>query len=130
MSKKIMVTAILFCFDAEKNNERSIDVCLNSGLDRAITITRGLGESLRFTTNAPDGKISNTELDRAMLVAKACATFILGGEQESMSYGECIAADNLSREFFDWKRAGYGEGSKDEKYMTLCDHIEHFYSIG
>lgn len=124
--KKILVTSIEF--KTADSGKRSIEFELSNNV-RCTLIPDSKG-----VTSLSASTITRTIRDIGYLIMRACASFLIGDEKETMSMSEISHAQTLATERFDWAAAGYAVGSGDEEEMqeqciTMCDLIAHFEDI-
>lgn len=124
--KKILVTSIEF--KTSESGARSIEFELNNN-ERCVLIPNSEGVSSIMAS-----KMTRTIKNIAYLVIRACASFLIGDKEETMSMGEMSHANTLATERFDWAAAGYAVGSGDEeemqeRCMEMCISIAHFEDI-
>jgi hypothetical protein len=135
--KKLLVKSIIFYVKDDDSFADYLDVQLS---------TNGLDEAFRLRMNKPitivdhgdrergemklTRKLTDAEQRLILLVLTCCADYLEGREPESLDTLTLAYIEELSTRF-DWTGAGYGpEGEKGERYVTLADHIAHFWSIG
>lgn len=124
--KKILVTSIEF--KTTDSGKRSIEFELSNNVKcTLIPDSKGV-------TSLSASTITRTIRDIGYLIMRACASFLIGDEKETMSMNEVTNADRLARERFDWASAGYDvrEGDEDEmneRCSEMCWHIAHFENI-
>lgn len=115
---KTLVSSIEFCGG-------SIKVTLNNGKE----INVKLHTKTETIVSSSEKKLNKREIELAETAGNACLSYLTKQAPESMSTTECIFAEELAKNF-DWEAAGYDpKGSKEDKYITLCNALSHFEDI-
>lgn len=108
----------------------TVKIILNNGVDLSMLRDGwGLHVKKEKGVGVTAHRVTPTELKLCRLVRDAYATYFEDGDQESMSYAECAAADALV-DRIDWEALGFvPEEEPGERSLYLCDTIAHFEDL-
>lgn len=130
---KVLVTSIEFNKKGRDifgrlDGSRALAITLNTG--NTITIDKSTPELLRYTTNNPAGRMTETEQKVARLVYECAWGYLNHEPEETMDMEACSACGELAENRIDWKALGYpDECEEGERYITLADHIDHYMDL-